>query len=125
MSFKPKDALVWCEIPVTDMDAAKAFYEAVFTYELTVDTTGPNPMMPLPHAENGVVGHIYPGKPAGNGQGPTVHLQSPDSLEAALARCKEAGGEVISDPIPLPAGRFAYILDLDGNSIGLFEPQAA
>jgi predicted enzyme related to lactoylglutathione lyase len=31
-----------------------------------------------------------------------------------------AGGKVVSDPIAIPAGRFAYCLDPDGNSFGLF-----
>lgn len=38
-----------------------------------------------------------------------------------MARCSKAGGEVIGAPITIPAGRFAYAKDLDGNSIGLFE----
>jgi len=32
--------IVWGEIPVTDMDKAVAFYNAVFEYEMTIDTSG-------------------------------------------------------------------------------------
>ena len=35
-------------------------------------------------------------------------------------RVWEAGGKVVSDPISIPDGRFAYTLDPDGNSFGLF-----
>ena len=42
------------------------------------------------------------------------------AVEAALERVKNAGGEVVSDVIWIPAGRFAYCLDPDGNSIGVF-----
>lgn len=124
MSFKPKSAVVWTEIPVSDMDAAVAFYNAVFDYGLSVDTSGPNPMAMLPSQEGGTGGHLYPGKPA-TGNGPTIHLAVPDTLEATAARVKSAGGTVISDPIPLPIGRFAYVTDPDGNSLGLFQANPA
>ena len=68
----------------------------------------------------GVAGHLYPGKPAPDGTGPTIHLACPDTLEEALERVTKAGGRVVSDPISIPAGRFAYCLDPDGNSIGVF-----
>ncbi|MEM7024510.1 MAG: VOC family protein, partial [Pseudomonadota bacterium] len=58
--------------------------------------------------------------PAADGAGPTVHLASPDQLENALERVKEAGGKVVSDIVSIPVGRFAYCLDPDGNSIGIF-----
>ena len=37
-----------------------------------------------------------------------------------MDRVVENGGKVISDIVTIPAGRFAYCLDPDGNSIGLF-----
>jgi hypothetical protein len=73
----------------------------------------------FPASEGGVAGHLYPGKPAA-GAGNTVHLASPDPLEAALDRVRENGGDVLGDIITIPVGRFAYCRDPDGNSIGLF-----
>ena len=69
----------------------------------------------------GVAGHLYPGKPAPEGTGSTVHFAVPDSLEKTLERVGSAGGKVVSDPIAIPVGRFAYALDPDGNSLGIFE----
>ena len=121
MTFKPQHFTVWSEIPVTDMDRAMTFYSAVFNLDLKKDETGPNPMAMFPTSDmNGIGGNLYPGKPAGDGSGPTVHFVCPDKLEDALARVKGAGGEVVSDIISIPAGRFAYCKDLDGNSIGVF-----
>lgn len=117
----PQNAAVWFEIPVTDMKRAKAFYGAVLEAELKDDNTGSNPMAIFPASETGIAGHLYPGKPAA-GAGNTVHLASPDPLEAALERVRENGGEVTSEIITIPPGRFAYCLDPDGNSIGLFGP---
>lgn len=123
MSFQPENFTVWIELPVTDLDRATAFYNAVFLTDLKVVTDmGPNPiaMFQTP-GDSGVAGHLYPGKPPARGTGPTVHLACPDTLEQTMARFAEAGGELVSEPIAIPAGRFVYGLDPDGNSIGLFD----
>ena len=113
---------VWFEIPASDLERARAFYSAVLKRELSVREDGPNPMVAFTDmSDSGVSGHIYPGKPAAAGAGPTVHLASPDGLDAAAERVRQNGGTVVSEPIPLPSGLFFYATDPDGNSIGLFE----
>ena len=120
MTFVPEHFTIWTEIPVTDLDKAITFYNEVFQTELTLVTDGPNDFAMFPVRENGRAGHLYPGKPAARGTGPTIHLACSDTLEDTMERFSKAGGEVISDPIAIPAGRFAYGIDPDGNSIGLF-----
>ena len=121
MSFTPEHFTVWAEIPVTNMDRAISFYNSVFQTELKKEDADTNPLAMFPTADSsGVAGHLYPGKPAPEGGGPTVHFASPDTLEDTLKRVKEAGGQVVSDVIAIPSGRFAYCLDPDGNSIGVF-----
>ena len=119
----PENAVVWIEVPSNDIDRAAEFYDAVLKTNLFKEETGPNPVMMFPTDPpmQGIAGHIYPGKPAGDGSGPTIHFNSPDKLEHALERVRSAGGQVLSDPIQIPPGRFAYCLDLDGNSISIFE----
>lgn len=119
MSFTPDNFTVWTEIPVTDLDRAMTFYNRVFDTALKKVDCEENPfaMFPTPN-DASIAGHLYPGKPAAKGT--TIHLASPDKLEDALARVTDAGGEVVSDVIAIPAGRFAYCLDPDGNSIGVF-----
>ena len=122
MTFKPDNFTVWIELPVTDLDKSTAFYNSVFQTELVREEMGPNPMAMFPTATGkGVAGHLYPGKPPVKGTGPTVHLACPDTLEETMERFVKAGGEIVTDPIEIPAGRFAYGLDPDGNSIGLFQ----
>jgi len=117
----PRHAAVWFEIPVTDFDRSRAFYGAVLESTLELEEGGPNPMAMFPgQGEDSVRGHIYPGKPAAAGTGPTVHLSVTGSLEAAMDRVTAQGGQVVSPIISIPAGRFVYCLDLDGNSFGLF-----
>jgi len=117
----PANVAVWFEIPVSDMNRAKAFYEAVLQTTLKDENTGPNPMAVFPAGgESGVAGHLYPGKSSGSGGGNTIHLAAPEPLEAAIDRVRQKGGKVLSEVIVIPAGRFAYCQDPDGNSIGLF-----
>lgn len=115
--------MAWGEIPVTDLENSIAFYNAVFGYDMTIDNSGPNPMAVLGGLMNSAGAHLYPGKPAADG-GNTIHLGLPDSLEAGMERCAKAGGQVVSPAIEIPAGRFAYATDPDGNSIGMFEAAA-
>lgn len=112
----------WTEIPVTDMNKGIEFYKAVFGYSFGLDETGPNPMAMFGDDNDGVRGHLYPGKPAIDGSGPTIHLTVADTVEAASKRCTDAGGTVLSPAIDIPPGRFAYATDPDGNSLGLFQP---
>jgi predicted enzyme related to lactoylglutathione lyase len=122
MTFKPDNFTVWIELPVTDLDKATTFYNDVFQTELIREDMAPNPIAMFPTADGkGCAGHLYPGKPPAKGTGPTVHLACPDTLEATMERFVKAGGEIVTDPIAIPAGRFAYGLDLDGNSVGLFQ----
>jgi hypothetical protein len=117
----PAHAAVWFEIPVTDISQARAFYGAVLQNELGSEEGGPNPMAVfVAGSRDSVAGHAYPGKPAAPGTGPTIHLAAPAPLEDAIARVVPNGGQVVSPIIAIPAGRFAYCLDPDGNSFGLF-----
>lgn len=114
-------AVVWAEIPVTDMAKAQRYYETVLGCKLRYDDSGPNPLAALPYEQPGVSAHIYPGTPPSPaGSGPSLHLAVP-ALEPALERVREAGGTVLPGIEAIPFGRFAYTLDPDGNSIGLFE----
>ncbi|UUP17532.1 VOC family protein [Nitratireductor thuwali] len=118
--YSPDNAAVWFEIPVTDMARARAFYGAVLQNTLT-DMDGPNPMARFAAKDDqAVAGHIYPGKPAAEGTGITIHLSVAAPLEDAMARVEGNGGKVVSPIVPIPAGRFVYCLDPDGNSFGLF-----
>ena len=125
MTDHAENALVWCEIPVTDMEKSVAFFNSVFGYTLTIDESGPNPMALIPSKDAMVVGgHLYPGKPNKDGQGATPHFAVPDALEDAMARVEPNGGTVRSPIVTIPPGRFVYVQDPDGNSIALFEMAA-
>lgn len=125
MAYLPSNFLVWGELPVTDLKRAITFYETVTQAELTIDTNGPNPMVifPVKDSQAGIGLSMYPGQPAARGTGSTLHLSAPGPLEDTMQRVRDAGGEVVSDPIPIPGGRFFYALDLDGNSVGFYQSE--
>ncbi|MCG7518553.1 VOC family protein [Ruegeria sp. Ofav3-42] len=123
MNYKPKDFLVWGELPVRDMEQAIAFYSTVTGATLELAQDAPNPMAVFNPTDpaTGVALHLHPGKPAEKGQGPTLHLAAEGALEDVMKRVEDAGGKVVSEPIQIPAGRFFYATDPDGNSVGFFE----
>lgn len=122
MTHAPKDPVVWIEIPVSNIEKSAAFYSEVFGYDMTVTRDmGPQPMaiFPAKDPSTGVAGHLYEGKPVKGG--PTIHLVVPDSIQEARARLLKAGGTATDQEFPIPAGKFLYANDPDGNSIGLFQ----
>ncbi|MEM9224181.1 MAG: VOC family protein [Pseudomonadota bacterium] len=121
MGNMQSNGVVWIEIPVTNMDRAKAFYGKLLDAPLTDHEGGPNPMAMLPNGpQSAVSGHLYPGTPAVRGRGPTVHLAVSADAESAMDRIAEGGGEVISPVISIPSGSFFYAIDTEGNSLGVF-----
>lgn len=114
--------IVFTEIPATDPERACKFYETLLQGPLVRDDNGPNPIWMLPHAEDGhAAGHVYPGKPARDGEGMTTHFAVADELSDAMARVRQGGGEVVSEVITIPIGAFFYAKDSEGNSLGLFK----
>ena len=123
MSTVPTHAVVWFEIPVTDLAKSTAFYQAITQHEMVQTEMGGQAMSIFPTTDpaTGVSGNLVEGKPAGEGAGPTLHLVCKGKLEDTIQRVWDAGGRVVSPEVVIPEGRFAYCLDLDGNSISIFE----
>lgn len=119
----PKHAVAWAEIPVRDLAAAIDFYEAVLGNRPQLEESGPNPMAMLVFADEGAgcSGHLYEGRPATDGAGPTIHLGITRTVEETAEACEAAGGTLVGPVVEIPAGRFQYAIDPDGNSIGFFE----
>ncbi len=120
MPYQPENAVVWAEIPVSNLDAAAKFYAAILGAEMRPDNSGHKPVVDI--VANGVAAHLYEAAPAPRGKGMTLHLAVDGALEDALTRAASAGAKQTTPIITIPPGRFAKIEDLDGNSIGLFEP---
>ena len=120
---QPSNALVnWLEIPVTDMQRAIQFYEAVFEHPLRRETLGDEELAVFTHVDGGALvrGDQYRSSAF---YGPVPYLNAPQ-LDDMLARVAYAGGRTGRGPVQLPdnMGRYAHITDSEGNRIGLHEP---
>lgn len=118
--FTPTNAVVWFEIPVSDLDRGTRFYEAVLQTKLSEQDMGMGPIRIFPVSDqSNPAGHLFQTDQKSDSQ-MVVHLDTPGKLEDTLTRVREAGGEVVSPIVPLPAGQFAYCNDPDGNRVGFF-----
>ncbi|WP_161978380.1 VOC family protein [Sphingomonas oligophenolica] len=115
--------IVFTEIPVVDPGRARQFYELLLEGPLIEDNGGPNPIWVFPHAEgvSAAAGHLYPGKPAKDGEGMTAHFAVTEELTAVMDRVKSAGGDVVSDVLDIYPGSFFYAKDTEGDSLGIFK----
>ena len=118
--------IAWFEIPVTDMERARKFYEEVLGVTIAL------------HDINGLKMGWFPG--AGNSEMPSGSLMQhesyvpsregvliyfySDDIEKALSRVEKAGGEIyqpktrISDEY----GFMGVFIDSEGNRIALHSP---
>jgi len=120
-----KNALSWFEIPTTDFERAKKFYEQIFSYEMPEMNMANVRMGILLHDREagGVGGAIIKGewsKPSAGGT--IVYLNAGDDLTVVLNRVEKAGGKVMipKTAIEPDMGFFAVFSDSEGNSVGLF-----
>lgn len=109
----------WVEIPVTDLDAATAFYNAVFQWDMSPMHMGPDRVSAF--GRDGVGGNLSTDGTPGHGQGNVIYLGIPDDLETALARALTHGAHQEGGTVTIPKGRYVIIHDPDGNRIGLME----
>ena len=110
------------EIPVSDMDRAAGFYEAVFGYQLTRETVDGYDMAFFPPADGqpGASGALAKGdayRPSHDG--PVIYFDVPD-IDAVLARAAARGSRVLYPKQDIGAAGFvAEIEDSEGNRIAL------
>jgi predicted enzyme related to lactoylglutathione lyase len=124
MARLPRHAIHWFDIPVTDLDRARRFYDAVLGYGLELHDENPDfPMAVFPVADPGEVsigGALVKGPGETPGVGATVYL-AVDDVDGALSRVENAGGQIQEPAVDTPYGRIAFIIDSEGNRVGLHE----
>lgn len=106
------------EFPADDVERVKRFYGAVAGWEFAEMAGIPGFWLFRSGAESG--GGV--GK-RGETVGDVVRVYiDVDDLDAAVAAAEANGGSVVTPPSPVPGqGRYAALLDPEGNEIGLFE----
>src|SRR5438477_8874336 len=90
-----KNAIVWFEIPVTDMKKSAALYEATLGVKLEVSELGGVPHAVFPYSETTVSGALVVDPKRKRGAGTTIYLATTDGVSRSLARAVEAGAKVV------------------------------
>lgn len=125
------NVLTWFEIPVTDIDRAKKFYETILDIEMVKRTDGndeavffpfnPNVVQATSGRVTGVLSKTVRNNPSNNGT--VVYINASPSIQTVLDKVEKAGGKVIAPKIQISAGFIAIIIDSEGNKVGLHAEQ--
>lgn len=107
---------------VADLEVARAFYTAL-GLDLRSEQHGSGPAH-FSHEAGGFVFELYPRRrPADSTVATRLGFEVPTLDAALLARLRDAGGVVVSEPARVePSGRCAVVRDPDGHAIELREP---
>ena len=117
------NALNWFEIAVNDIARAKKFYEAIFEMKMEeMEMPGMKYAMFPWSAEAGKVSGGLAQSPmhkTGSG-GSILYLNANPDLQNVLNRVEKAGGKITMPKTDIGENGFmAFIIDTEGNSIGL------
>ena len=115
------NAIHWFEIPVTDLDRAQRFYEALLARPLQRMNFGGSDMVFVSFSPEGIGGALILGQNKPSLDGTTIYLNASPVIADVIARVAEAGGKVLTPRTELPEnmGFFAVIADSEGNRVGL------
>jgi hypothetical protein len=109
--------VVHFEIGCRDRARTAQFFSDLFGWHIqdgpagTIDTGG----------TGGIPGHI-----TSLGHEPqhyTAFYVEVEDVQAYLDKAVALGGKIVVPPIKIPTGTFAWLSDIDGNTIGLIKPQ--
>jgi uncharacterized protein len=117
------NSLNWFEIPALDLARSKAFYEAIFSFEMdTHEMDGTKmaffPMSPGSGKVNGGIAQGDSYKPSM--EGTIVYLNADPDLSTVADKVEAAGGKVLVPKMNIGENGFvAFIMDTEGNKIGI------
>lgn len=110
--------VVHFEIGCKDKETTSNFYREAFGWAIDAGPMGAIDTC----SGTGIAGHI-----AALGHEPhqfTHFYIETDDVAASLAKVVALGGKVIVPPVPIPTGTFAWFADVEGNTVGLWKPNA-
>ena len=113
----------WFEIPVSDMDRAKAFYEAVFNVQIAVQDFGGILMgwFPFVEGKEGAAGTLIKQESYIPSQEGTLVYFMSDDVQNELDRVEQAGGKIYQPKTEISPehGFMGVFIDTEGNRVAL------
>ena len=120
-----KNAINWFEIPTTDYERAKSFYQNILDVEIS-DHHMPEKNMKygmFPHdIESGGIGGaiIQMDECKPSIEGSTVYLNGGEDLNNVLSKVENAGGQILMPKMSVDENGFiAQFIDTEGNRVAL------
>lgn len=113
----------WFEIPVSDFERAKKFYETLYGAEV-IEMPFPNGkygMLPADMQNGGIGGGLVEGEGfTPSDKGTIVYLNGGDDLSLPLSKVEAAGGKIIMPKTSIGGNGFmAHFIDTEGNRVAL------
>ena len=127
------DPVVHFEMPYDDRERIARFYQSAFGWKLqmlgqemgnyVLATTAEADVMPQGKGNRGAInGGFFPRSPEMPGQHPSVVIGVKD-IEASMKAVKQAGGEVLGTPMPIPGvGQYVAFFDTERNRLSMLQP---
>jgi len=111
-------ALVWNELASPDLESSKTFYGGLFGWEIAPFEGSPTPYLAIKNgdANNGGMRPLDP-------PGMPPHWLAyfgVEEIDAALAKAKELGGEVLAGPIDIQMAKLGVVRDPQGAVFALY-----
>lgn len=118
-----KNMVGWFEIPVSDMDRAKTFYEAVFQVKIDIQNFEEMLMgwFPFVEGKEGAAGTLIKQESyIPSQEGTLIYFMSKD-VQNELDRVEKAGGEIYQPKTQISPeyGYMGVFIDTEGNRIAL------
>lgn len=121
------NALNWFEIPVTDIDRAKIFYETILDIEMKTQKSGeeqmaffpriPDTLMAMSGIASGALVKSDRLKPSMNGT--LIYLNATPTLQIVIDKIEPAGGKILLPRTKIPAGYISIFSDTEGNKVAI------
>src|SRR2546423_11070652 len=122
---KTTNSLNWFEIPATDINRAKKFYESIFDLKMMDMPEMPGIKMVSFPADaksgkaNGCLAHSNNHKPSMDGV--IIYLNANPKIQEVIDRIDKAGGKMLMPKTHIGEGigYMAFFMDTEGNKLGL------
>ena len=117
----PPGTFSWAELATSDAGAAKAFYSSLLGWEYDDSPIGDGMVYSRARRDGRYVAALF----GGSDQPPHWNCYvTVESADAATARAREFGGNVMADPFDvMDVGRMSVIADPTGAALSLWEPR--
>ena len=120
---KTTNSLNWFEIPANDIKRSSKFYETIFGIEMEMHEMEGSKMAFFPWSEgsgkaNGCLAQGEMNTPSA--EGTTVYLNANPNMDNVLTKVEAAGGQIVCPKMSIGEhGNIAFIIDTEGNKVGI------